>query len=455
MTLAFAILVVVSLYFFVIGLLRKDRSLRLPTAVGFLYLAFFIPQAIYLERSGLSETYGGWLLYSYMSACLIAVAAGFNVLFRRTSRRAGTQIPSSVPESRLMVGAVALMALGSFANWRLSGIDTDTLGNQWTGIATFWYLLAQGSFVALALAMIRFLATRRLVYLVIICITLFAVLTGFGGNVKRHMIAEVIIILGGAWVFVRRWQPPRLMILAVCFVGMVLLHQVGAVRKYVEEGRGNAYQAILQGVPFERFAYFSLDDAPELSIALLDFHYSQKSGTVEGPVDLWNTLVHQYVPAFIVGAEAKKNLKVNEPASTSRGYDYFKYATVGITHTGFSDSFRSYSFFGVLVFVGLGAFFGWLYGYAIHGSVWAQLYYIILLNDALVAFTQSTSRFIAVLPFLLILTLPVVIPNLRNPKKRRLIRRRDISITNSVSTAFSRGSIKRSAKYSPNNRSGT
>ncbi|WP_271078021.1 O-antigen polymerase [Aurantiacibacter sp. MUD61] len=424
MSFALFLLLATALVMFSFGVLRIRKILTLPVVVAYLYLAFFVPQALHLER----DVYGPWLnadfLFLYMTAALIALALGFYVTSsgllggpaeqrRKTTAFERWRLPGNVSapmnkyEQKLLAGAIVLWLIGAVANYQLSATDTSELGNMWTGVATLWFLLGQSTFFSLAIAALLYARTGRKVYLIIGLLTLSAVLIGFGGNVKRHMIAETLIILGGSIFFVFNWRPPRVAVFAICFLGMVLLHQVGDVRAYIQRGEGTVVSAFVEGVPFERFSYFQADDAPELSIAALDIHYAREQDVAEGPVELWNDLVLRYVPAFALGRDFKDSLMM-EHELAQEGMDYEMYATPGITHTGFSDTFRSFSYFGVLVFGLIGMLFGWLWKHALAGAFWAQFYYLILLNDALVAFTQSSARFLSGLPFILAVTLPFI-----------------------------------------------
>jgi hypothetical protein len=412
-----------SLYFLalacvVIALWSLNNSVKLfhfTNLAALLYLSFLIPQAIAVDSASVGRLYGASNVWWYMLLCLLMIAVGFSATMRQSQRKARSRPPKVVDEKRLQFGAVALLLVGAASSLRVSQMATSaTLGNQWTGEITLWYLLMQCVFFSLAISLLRFFKTKKKLYAVVGCASLALVLMMVGLNAKRHMIAEVALIFAGIWVFIYRRPIPRPLMLIGILIGTVLIHQVGSVRQYIKEGRGNTFEAIVRGVPFERFEYFNLDarNAPEVTQAVVDIHAANFSNAIEGPAELWNTVVHQYVPGFIVGPAVKESMKMqSNRAIVDLGLDSF--TRPGATRTGFSDTYRSFWIFGSVMFLGIGAIMGILYGYASQGRVWAQFYYIILLNDALISITESVSRFYATIPFVVALTLPFVMPRSR------------------------------------------
>ncbi|MEM7766168.1 MAG: hypothetical protein AAF253_01610 [Pseudomonadota bacterium] len=403
-------LALVSLAIAARGIFGRKRAFEFPTALALLYIAFIIPQAMAVERT-LSVQFETWFVWFYMALCLLMVTFGFEGGKAWAARRAQRFMPPQQLESRLIIGAIGFAFIGLFASSQVRTIAAATeLGSQWTGVITLWYLLIQTTFFALALASLRFLKSRNQIYTLVALVALAAILVMVSQNVKRHMIAEVAIIFAGAWFFMRGQQPSKPLLLVGFLLGTVLLHQVGSVRNYIDEGRGNAFQAFAEGVPFEKFEYFNADRGPEVTQAVVDISATNQTGLLEGPADLWNKLVHQYVPAFIFGREFKDSLKVEEGIASRDNYELLEFESRGATRTGFSDTYRSYSVFGCLIFLGLGVFMGALYSYALNGRLWAQFYYLVLLNDGMIAVTESTSRFMVTLPMMFVLTWIVVRP---------------------------------------------
>jgi hypothetical protein len=260
-----------------------------------------------------------------------------------------------------------------------------------TGIITLFYLIFQCIFMALAIATVRWLATGRRIWAIFGAIAITLGLIAIAANAKRSLTAEIVFVLGASLFFLRGWVPPRTVMAALMIFGTVLVHQVGAIRDYVRAGNGTAFEAVVAGVPFENFAYFNPGKAPELTQGVVDIYRANETGQLDGPAFLWNRMVHQYVPAFIVGRDIKEGLKIDLPGYYNDGLDIFDW--YGATRTGFSDTYTGYGIFGVLVFALLGMIMGKLYVNARSGVPWALFLYPLLINDSMFAITESSARF--------------------------------------------------------------
>jgi hypothetical protein len=307
----------------------------------------------------------------------------------------------------LLAGTIALLVLGGFSALKMYGMaEADDLGTEWTGAITAYHLGSQALIYAFALSWLIYLRTGRLSFLAVMCIALLFVVPGLMAGVKRNVIFELAFVFAAGLHFARAIRFNRLALVAVCIFATVLVHQVGAVRHYMNEGHGNAVQAVVSGAMFERFEYFNLERAPELSQAVSDIAIYSETMRFDGFAHHWNKLAHQHVPAFLLGQETKDSLKVD----VTGGYGEATakvYFSRGATRTGFSDSFRGFWLFGTVIFLVIGWVFGRLYASSLGGNLPAQFYYLVLFSDGLLAITESTTRFVSQIPFLLIATLPV------------------------------------------------
>ena len=373
------------------GVIDRRRLWEAPTWVGFIFVAFIVPQAIHIESSGIGDSLDAWLAWYYIAGCLVAFWWGFETT-KRKALRSSTRESRPISDGPLVVKTTVMLALGAASLSKINEMSSaQGHGTSWTGVITLYYLIFQCIFMALSIAVTRWLATGRRAWMVIGSTAAALAFIAIAANAKRSLTAEVFFIAGASLFFLRSWTPPRSSVLALMVFGTVLVHQVGPIRDYVKSGNGNAFQAVLEGVPFEQFAYFAPGKAPELTQGLVDIYRYRQHGRWTGPAPLWNRIVHQYVPAFLLGQEVKASLKVALPNENYDRLDRFDWH--GATRTGFSDSFRSYSVFGVLVFAFLGWLMSILYVKACAGSHWAIFLYPLLINDSMFAITESTSRF--------------------------------------------------------------
>lgn len=387
------------------GFVHTTRIFLYPVGVALLFMAWVVPQAIHIESSGLGEIHDAHLTWAYATLCLIATAAGF----RAGIRHGPLSWRPALAVRPLLGGTVALVGLGGFCALKVYGMaEADDLGTEWTGVITAYHLGAQTLIYAFALSWLIYLRTGRPIFLAVMGMALLFVVPGLMAGVKRNVVFELAFVFAAGLHFARGVRLNRLALVAACIFGTVLVHQVGAVRHYVYEGHGNAVQAVVSGVLFERFEYFNLDRAPELSQAVSDIAIYNETMRFDGFAHHWNKLVHQYVPAFLLGQKTKDSLKVD----VMGGYGDAAagvYSSPGATRTGFSDSFRGFWWFGTVIFLVIGWVFGRLYNSSLDANLPAQFYYLVLFSDGLLAITESTMRFVSQIPFLLLATMPIFV----------------------------------------------
>jgi hypothetical protein len=385
------------------GFLRTNRVFLYPVGVALLFMAWVVPQAIQIETSGLGEFHDAHFTWAYATLCLIATTVGF----RAGLRHGPLGWCPALAVRPLLGGTIALVVLGGFCALKVYGMaEADDLGSEWTGAITAYNLGAQALIYAFALSWLIYLRTGRPIFLALMCLALLFVVPGLMAGVKRSVIFELAFVFAAGLHFARGVRLNRLALVAACIFGTVLIHQIGAVRDYIAEGHGNAVQAVVSGVMFERFEYFNLERAPELSQAVSDIAIYNETMQFDGFAHHWNKLVHQYVPAFLLGQETKDGLKVDVMGGYGEATANV-YFSRGATRTGFSDSFRGFWLFGAVLFLVIGWVFGRLYTSSLDGNLPAQFYYLVLFSDGLLAITESTTRFVSQIPFLLLATLPI------------------------------------------------
>lgn len=376
-----------------------------PVMAALICIVFAIPQGFYVERTGFSEVFSGGRYWLYASACLIGLQIGFS----RYSKLRGDGIkaeavrapPLFIDRKRGLVVAAALIVLGGASlQFAEATASAQSLGQQWTGVATFYYLLAQLLYFGITIAALLFFRRPSVIAGVILAFGLLLTYPAVFGMVKRHVIFELVFILGGALFFTRNVLPSRAAIVAIMIFGTLLLHQVGQVRQYIRDNNATAVEAILEGQTLSGFSFFNVNRAPEIEEGIYDVFYAAQFSDFNFGKDHWNKIVHQYLPGFLLGSEIKESLTL--PTDTiirSERIEDLDYG--GATRTGFADSFTNFWWFGLFAFVAIGAFMGWAFKRARAGDTRAQFLYLILLADGLFAVTDSTARYLSGLPFTL------------------------------------------------------
>lgn len=402
MPVSFYIMAAVGIVMMANGLVWKRRLWEAPTWVGFIFVSFIIPQALYIEKSGTGEQIASWFSWYYITGCLIAFWWSFNAAKRRQLRIIAPPHDHLI-DSRLTWRAALLLILGALSLIKIRQFTTlEEHSSQWTGVVTLYYLIFQLIFVSLSVSLVRWLSTKKKIWKIFAIVALTLAIISILANAKRSLTAEVVFVIGATLFFLRGWAPKRTITLVTMLLGTVLVNQIGPVRDYIRAGNGSALDAALAGVPFEEFVYFNMDKAPELTQGVADIYDANRTGQIYGPALLWNKMVHQYVPAFLVGSRFKESLKIEFSSNLGDGLHEFSW--FGATRTGFSDSYKSYNIFGVFVFSVVGGIMGVLYARAISGEQWALFLYPLLINDSMFTITESTSRFFSGGFFLMIVT---------------------------------------------------
>jgi hypothetical protein len=288
-------------------------------------------------------------------------------------------------------------------------VDTSKMGTQWTGVITMYALLAKANGLALCLAVLIYARTKSPVALVTAIVSSIPLLTSAVYGVRREQLFDLFVLTFGAWHMTRGRRPSPVLVFSGLLVGTVVLNSAANLREYVGSGKGSLVSALADRDTYARFDYTDLKqrNTSELGLAQHDHWYITMGKEWELGAEYWNSLAHQYVPAFLVGREFKNGLMIKTLTRRLETGEEKGLYSFGSTRTGFSDSYRSFGFLGAMVFCVIGAFFGLLFSHAIKGSLQDEYLYLVLLSEGLKSITHSTSEFFASLPFVMLISLLV------------------------------------------------
>jgi hypothetical protein len=211
-----------------------------------------------------------------------------------------------------------------------------------------WALLAKANSFGLCLAVLIFARTRSRLALAIAIVAGIPILQAAFLGVRREALFDLAILTAGAWYISKNRNPPRGVVIACLVVGTVVLNSVGDIRGRVSSGETSLFSVLTSGELYKNFNYLNLDQgsASEVGLARYDFWYVNDTWEWEYGADYWNKLVHQYVPAFIVGRAVKEGLKIDTLSERLRRGESDGLFSTGSTRTGFSDSYKSFGAFG-------------------------------------------------------------------------------------------------------------
>lgn len=390
-------------------LFDRREIYKFPTLAAILGLAWVVPQAIAIESLRVNDyaTEGFWL---YVAACFVFIAIGFRIGRWAYDRRRELSPGLTLPDydvDRLSLACLGLAAIGWTSLFLLRGMNLEELGSQWTGQAAFLVLLGKSSGLALCLSVLAYARTRSRAALVIAILVALPMLQTALVGVRRELLFDIVLLSVGVWLFAKNRFPPRAAIIAAALVGTIVINSAGNLRAYVSSGEGTLLSALTSTETYANFSYFERGEgeASELRQAQFDHWSVSQISSYQYGAGYWNGLVQLYVPAFIMGRDFKEGLKISNSYTENFGRGRNELYFHGSTRTGFADSYSNFGPLGVLAFLLIGYFFGFLYSNAIIGGLAGQFLYFSMLAEGLKAITHSTAEFLAALPFALILAL--------------------------------------------------
>lgn len=385
-----------------VGISDIRRLFHYPIAASMLMLVFMVPQGIKVEEKRWflpAETDFAWL---YICACLIFLTLGFYTGQRRTGKAAVVQHFESLSLPRLQNAALFLTASGAVFYWlMLREVETGNYGSQWTGVIALYALLTSLLVFGLSISWLLYLKTRSraMLFSVVFGLVIYSPVILYDAKRFPFFILTSILFLG--LYFVRGYKPNRLLILTGCMVGALLINKAGDYRRALKDTDSNVATLIYKDITeSETFKSDDPDSGRDSSSAEIhsyvsDINLASYYNIITTYEAYRNTLVQLYVPAFILGKEYKNSLKTAGEETILED----AFPTFGQTRTGFSDSFVAFGFFGVFVFFAIAYLLGWIWRRAEDGDSLYQFLYITLLPESLVGITESTARFLGVLPF--------------------------------------------------------
>ena len=392
------------------GLLADHHIFKFPVVASILAIVWIVPKGIELESNALSTAHleGFWY---YVAICFFAIFLGFSIGEARSSNPASNSKPRTklrypdYSETKLITCSAVMFVFG-FISWLLiRGVDTSGMGAGWTGVITMYALFSSATSLSLCLGMIIFTKTRNWIALTIAVASAIPIVLTVATGVRREALFDLVLLTAGSYYLTRGISPPKIAVVAALLIGSVVLNKVGDFRSYVDSGQGNLIDALLTKEMYD-FDPFQIEqgEANEVGLAVADYHYINSNGDLEYGADYANSIVSQYVPAFLVGRDFKNSLMfptLSQRASANNTEIAF---SMGSTRTGFSDTYRSFGWLGFIVFGAISYLFGHLYGRAKLGSIKERYLYLVLLGSGLKSITHSTPEFLASLPFVLVIS---------------------------------------------------
>jgi len=394
-----------------------------PFVVGMLLSVWLLPQAWAVEREGLAAPFDPTETWIYMTLCMIFLCAGYlvgrKVGKQRAAKRQAT-LALMYNDRRMTQASTVLIVVGAMAYVMMQRTLAVTVYDTgWTGIIIVYAMLSLCLVFGAALSFLIFLRTKSKPALILFAIATAIYLPILLVSVKREYIFDFAVIILGGLFLVKKYVPPRTLLLICCLAGGFIVNKAGDLRAYVHENDSSLIGAMTStDVLTGEYASKSGKLGAEVTGAVTDIAIASELGEYHPFVGIYNGMVSRYFPAFLFGRDAKTALTIQTEVANPLSN---RAQANGATRTGFSDTFTDFWYFGVLAFVSLGVFFGWLYSFAISGGLRDQYLFVSLLGGGLHAFTHGYQEFVCSLPFmLLIIWLPFRYARISKAEKARM-----------------------------------
>ena len=370
-----------------VGLRRRDGIYRYPFLAAAVFTGFVLPQLIGLSNEG-------GLPYLALDKTLFMTLLCVAMVY--VGDRLGTKplhaLGFDYDKSRLLIASAVLSAVGAFFFYQISRLDPELTGvSQWTGLPVAYLFFAQLMTYGLAIAALHFASTSSRWALAIIVFDLAFYFDRIFIGARRGDAAELLAIFALAAWFGRGRTVPRAAAIAVLVLGTLFLHSTGDYRAQAKEQ--SPLQAVAS-IPFrENLARLFEEGGEELRNAVYQIEASDRNLDFDYGAFQWNILVFNYVPAQLVGHGFKESLLI--PVSDVAYQEFGHEGWTGSTSTGMADAFRSYWYFGSLLFLLFGYVLARIYKSAVHGNVGMQLVYMLMIVNGLHAITHHTNWFVS------------------------------------------------------------
>ncbi len=376
------------------GLIRIERIYQYPFFMGAIFVSFLVPQTYSLVANPGSLNQQA-ITSALLMSCLCAIACWVGYQ-GKPNQEFINNFNINLNETKLLQSALILTFIGYFFNYLISrtSIQVSDSNGNWTGAATIYLFFAQVIYIAFSIFLLR--AIRHPSFLNIILASTagwIPLQTVLGG--RRQPTMTFAIIVGFSFWLVRRYLPPRWLIILAIFLMSVLLLAIGQLRGLFWEllfsGKWNEIISTIQ----DQLAIQQTGEILELKNAAYYIDAVSHANLYGLGSGWWDSIIFQYVPGQIVGFGLKESLQFNLITDETL-YNLYGYSVhIGTTITGVGDSFIEFGYLGCLSFALIGYLFKhlWISSYY-HKSLCSSILYMGLVSPAMLGLTHGIGRFL-------------------------------------------------------------
>jgi hypothetical protein len=375
------------------GLMRPERIYQYPFLMGAMFSSFLIPQAVALVANpgGAAQTA---IDKALIMAILCAVMCWFGYQFKPRASFI-QRLSFAIEPHRFFQAGIVLTLVSFISNLALSRIQIDaTEVGTWTGPATILYFFGNLRFIGFAIFFSIMLKQPKLSNIFITILSSYPIIEIITVWGRRTPVMIFLVTIGVTLFYVKRYLPPRFLVIIMTVLGAFLIPLVGKLR-------GDFWSALFTGNLSSIDFNSGLDrvlrgEILELRNAAILIEATDRLGNFGFGTGFWDDIVFRFVPGQLLGSGFKESLQFHwaaDPLTIVRLYGY-RFPT-GSTFTGIGDSYVQFSFLGCLIFAAIGYLFKnlWISSFYFN-SIASQTFYVGLVSPVLVGVTHGIGRFI-------------------------------------------------------------
>ncbi|WP_412851401.1 hypothetical protein [Ectothiorhodospira shaposhnikovii] len=393
------------------GMRKRERMIQFPFLAAAVFLGWMLPQLMGLTaHPGLPH--GGLDKTIFMAIlCLGAAWLGYEM-----NRRPARLFAWDFDHKRLLAGAAAMTLLGAFFYYQVSQLAVEVIeqhGGAWTGIITIYVFFSNLLTFGMALALILYVRKPNWHALALVLFGLVFYLERIVVRGRRAAMVELgVMVLLALW-FNRRILPPRWVMVSGVVIGALVINSIGDYRStMMGDNRfswsGAGISEIMEIDFWGNLQQISSGEAlnSELTNAVMNIAAADRTLSFDYGLSHWNGFVNRYVPGQWIGHDLKRAMMFD---FTDQAGEFFGHRPhSGSTHTGLSDAFLSFWYFGAVKFLLIGLILSRWYRAAMQSQLVGQLVVILSMTGALHAITHSTHAFFMVFIQMAAFLLPVL-----------------------------------------------
>ncbi len=386
------------------GFRKPQYMLQYPFTASAVFAGWVLPQLIGLSHN--SRIPSGALDKTIFMTLLCVVAIYFGDRVGRVPLKAFNW---RFNHRKLLIAATILSLIGVYFYYQVSLLAEEATieyGGQWTGPITIYVFFSTMLTYGMILALIAYFQrpSRWAAGLILMSLVMYIDRIVMWG--RRNPAVELAIIVGLVLWFRYRTPPSRLIVATVLVAGTLWVNSIGDYRRVVMGDDGAGLKDSLTVDYVENFRAIFTEGGLELLNATLDIGGADILASFDFGLSHWNGLVHAYIPGQFIGRDIKTELQVDLVDSARQVYRHFPH--IGTTHTGMSDAFKSFWYFGALKFFFIAYIMARLWHAATRGHQIALILLAACFVGALEAITHTTDRFYMIFPKIIFLLLPAL-----------------------------------------------